>query len=91
MALNQEPYDYVYSTDAWLACENGQELCFSGDDTKAPNAAWPWSTGYKVEVGYFDKRKIHLRKWAYVMWDVERLESWKVLEMDAEEMMKNKT
>jgi hypothetical protein len=88
--LGQEPYDYVYSTDAYLACEDQEELRFSNDDAKGPNAAWPWSTDYKVEVDYFQRHKEGLRKWAYVMWDIERLERWNVLEMDAEYVIKNK-
>jgi len=74
-ALGQEPYDYVYDTDANRACEDEEELLFSSDDTKGPNAGWTWSTGNKVEIDYFPSYKRGLRKWDYVMWDINRLQS----------------
>ncbi len=76
-ALEEDPFDWVYRTDMDTAAEDGQELLFEDDSlVDDPNAAWPWSTNQKVETLYFQERKQPLRKWAYVMWDLRRLEDW---------------
>ena len=55
---------------------------YSDSDKDAPNAAWTWSTGNKVEFNYFQPDKEDLRGWGYVMWDKERLGQWGILEED---------
>ena len=56
---------------------------FHKDDCKdGPNAAWPWSTGNKVEIRYNQPDTAGLRKWGYVMWDKERLDQWTILQKD---------
>ena len=57
----------------------------SDSDKDAPNAAWTWSTGNKVELNYFQPDKEELRGWGYVMWDKERLGQWGILEEDPRE------
>ena len=66
--------------DAWTS---GATLKFSRDsDSDGPNAAWPWSTGDKVEIRYYQSHKEGLRKWGYVMWDKWRLDRWSVLQQN---------
>jgi len=79
-ALGEEPYNYMVPTDVNAAYLNEEELDFCGDRMDGPNAAWPWSTDNKVEVWYAHWDKENLRKWAYVMWGVDRLESWEILD-----------
>lgn len=92
--LRNDSYDFAYSSlsrvleekgpewdnpmyDAW---ENQAFQGFHGDDDRdGPNAAWPWSTENKVEIRYYQSDKEGLRKWAYVMWDKERLDQWAIL------------
>ena len=78
-ALGEQPYDYVYVTDAYDDWRGKSPLRFV-DDSGGPNAAWAWSNGDIVELFSFQGRKTDLRKWGYVMWDKERLDSWGVLE-----------
>lgn len=89
-ALNTESYDSMgFETDANTAWEAGESIEFpeGGDDlADGMNAAWPWSTGYKAEVLYFQPEKEGLRGWAYVMWDRARLERWKVVDAGIEEV-----
>ena len=82
--LEEESYDSVYETDAFVAAENGeQELIFEDDRlVHGPNAAWPWSTKRKTYMRYFEKDKESLRRWAYVMWDIGRLQGWGVSEVN---------
>ena len=82
-ALEEDPYDWVYQTEMYTAAEDGQELLFDDDSlVDGPNAAWPWSTNHKVDVLYFQEHKQPLRKWAYVMWDLDRLEEWRILDVE---------
>jgi len=84
-ALDEDEYDWVYPTDMNAAYEAGQELLFEDDGlVDGPNAAWPWSTHQKVCIFYFEEHKWPLRKWAYVMWDLGRLEDWKILDVSSE-------
>ena len=86
-ALDEIPYDWVYLTDMYFAAEAGQALLFEDDSlVDGPNAAWPWSTNHKVSVLYFEGHKQPLRKWAYVMWDLGRLEDWRILEVDPKQL-----
>jgi hypothetical protein len=86
-ALKEDPYDWVFQTDMYTAAENGQELLFEDDIlVDGPNAAWPWSTNQKVDILYFQKHKQPLRKWAYVMWDLSKLEDWRILDVDPEQV-----
>jgi hypothetical protein len=86
-ALEEDPYDRVYQTDIYTAAEDGQELLFEDDSlVDGPNAAWPWSTNQKVDVLYFQEQKQPLRKWAYVMWDLGKLEDWRILDVDPEQV-----
>ncbi|RFU29746.1 hypothetical protein B7463_g6606, partial [Scytalidium lignicola] len=51
-ALEVETYDYMYPTDSYYAYEAGESLEFESDNAiDGPNAAWPWSTEYRIE-GY---------------------------------------
>ncbi|RFU29827.1 hypothetical protein B7463_g6496, partial [Scytalidium lignicola] len=85
-ALEQEPYDFMFPTDANEAYDAEEQLLFGSDsDVDSPNAAWPWSSDYKVDVWYFQIWKRGLRKWAYVMWDCDRLQRWNILDMNADE------
>lgn len=71
--------------DAWM---NEAFLEFYSDsDRDGPNAAWPWSTGNKVEIHYYQSNKEDLRKWGYVMWDSERLEQWKILQENSDDYL----
>ena len=54
------------------------QIC-SDSDKDAPNAAWTWSTGNRVELHYYQPDKEDLRKWGYVMWDKERLDQCYIL------------
>ena len=64
--------------DAWL---NEAPLGFDRDNDKnSPNAAWPWSTRNKVELRYYQSHTESLRKWGYVMWDIDRLDRWSILQ-----------
>lgn len=81
--LEEMPYDYVYSTDAFDDWINQSPLRFI-DDNDGPNAAWTWSNGDKVELFPFESSKEDLRKWGYVMWDKDRLDRWGVLESSNE-------
>jgi hypothetical protein len=57
-ALEEDPYHWVYHTDMYAAAENGQELLFEDDSLiDGPNAAWPWSTNYNVDILYFQEYK----------------------------------
>jgi hypothetical protein len=86
-ALEQDPYDWVYQTDMYYAAKDGRELLFEDDSlVDGPNAAWPWSTDHKVEVLYFEPHKQPLREWAYVMWDLGRLEDWRILDVDLKQL-----
>ena len=86
-ALEEDPYDWVYQTDIYTAAEDGQELRFEDDSlVDGPNAAWPWSTNQKVDVLYFQEYKQPLRKWAYVMWDISKLEDWRILDVNPEQV-----
>jgi hypothetical protein len=90
-ALCEEPVDYVFPIDTYAAYEALEDLRFHGDnDIHGPNAAWPWSRHYKVEVFYFQTFAASFRRWGYVMWDFERLERWKVLEQEVGEMSEKK-
>ncbi|KAL9069540.1 MAG: hypothetical protein Q9161_005458 [Pseudevernia consocians] len=77
--LEEEPYDYVYGTNAFGDWINKLALRFVGE-SDGPNAAWTWSNGELVELFAFQPSKENLRKWGYVMWDKERLDQWGVLE-----------
>jgi len=52
-----------------------------------PNAAWPWSTRILGDQSrcklVFECKAESLGSWGYVMWDVSRLESLKILENQA--------
>ncbi|KAH8808779.1 hypothetical protein F5884DRAFT_381720 [Xylogone sp. PMI_703] len=86
-ALEVEPYDWMYQTEAYDAYADEEPLHFeSDDDVEGPNAAWAWANGYKAEIWYFRPGRKNVRKWAYVMWDVDRLRRWKVLDMDVKEV-----
>jgi hypothetical protein len=61
----------------------GQEISFDGDQVNKYNAAWPWANEYKTEIHYYKRKDRCLRRWAYVMWDIERLKEWKVLDITA--------
>ena len=86
-ALVEDPYDYIYGTDAFNDWINKLPLRFV-DDSDGPNAAWTWSNGDKVELFPFQYYKENLRKWGYVMWDKERLDRWGVLESSNEEYVR---
>lgn len=86
-AMEEEPYDYVYRTDAFGDWINKLPLRFV-DDSSGPNAAWTWSNGDIVELFSFQPPKEGLRQWGYVMWDKERLDRWRVLESSNEEYMR---
>lgn len=85
--LEEEPYDYVYRTNAFGDWINKLALRFVGD-SDGPNAAWTWSNGGSVELFPFQPSKENLRKWGYVMWDKERLDRWGVLESSNEEYVR---
>jgi hypothetical protein len=86
-ALEEDPYDWVYQTDIYTAAEDGQEILFEDDSlVDGPNAAWPWSTNQKVDVLYCQEHKQPLRKWAYVMWDLGKLEDWRILDVVPEQV-----
>jgi hypothetical protein len=87
-ALEEPPYDWVYQTDMYYDAEvDGRELLFEDDSlVDGPNAAWPWSTNYKVCIMFFEGHKQPLREWAYVMWDLGRLEDWRILDVDPKQL-----
>jgi hypothetical protein len=71
----------------YTTAEDGQELLFEDDSlVDGPNAAWPWSTNHKVHIFYFEAPKRPLGKWAYVMWDLGRLEYWRILDVDTKQV-----
>lgn len=85
--LEEEPYDYVYRTNAFDDWVNKLPLRFV-DDCDGPNAAWTWSNGDMVELFPFQPSKENPRKRGYVMWDKERLDRWGVLESSNEEYVR---
>ena len=85
--LEEEPYDYVYRTNAFIDWINKVALRFV-DDSEGFNAAWAWSNGGVVELFPFQPSKENPRKWGYVMWDKERLDRWGVLESSNEEYVR---
>ena len=55
-------------------------------DEAGPEEVWRWSHQFEVPgtfVHYYNQAP--LRRWAYVMWDVERLNSWKVFDQTWDE------
>jgi len=85
--LNEDPYDWVYQTDMYIAAEDEQQLLFEDDNViVSPNAAWPWSTDRKMTVVYFQGHKKPIREWAYVMWDLSRLKEWGILDTTPKEV-----
>ena len=85
--LEEEPYDFVYRTDAYTNWINKSLLQFASD-SEGPNAAWTWSNGDVQELFPFEPEKKVPRKWGYVMWDKERLDRWGVLESSNEEYVR---
>ena len=71
--------------DAW---NRKDSLAFHKDgDKDGPNAAWPWSTGNKVELCYNQPGTAGLRKWGYVMWDKDRLDRWSILQENPDDYL----
>ena len=55
------------------------------DDDDGPAKAWHWANkGTETRDDYFQKKNRHLRWCGYVMWDIERLEQWRLLDRDQE-------
>ena len=85
-ALEEEAADWddpMY--DAWVRKDT---LAFHNDDCKdGPNAAWPWSTGNKVEIRFNQSHTEGLRKWGYVMWDKDRLDRWSILQENPDDYL----
>ena len=81
MCLEDYPYDYVHRTAQYDRWVDGTDLPFTSDNG-GPNAAWTWANDNKPEIYYFREETEPLRKWAYVMWDKERLDRWGILEED---------
>lgn len=70
--LQAEPYDHVNHTARYNEWRNALFLPFIGDH-EGPNLAWVWLNKYKVQIFYFEEATTCLREWAYVMWDMERV------------------
>ena len=62
-----------------------EEQAFVSDD-EGPNATWCWSNEDKFQNPYFGKEQEDLRKWAYMMWDKERVDRCGVLDTDIESL-----
>jgi hypothetical protein len=88
IALLRTPYDEIHPIERHLAYMSRKKISFDGDQARKCNAAWLWANDYKTEIYYYKPKDKSLRRWAYVMWDIERLQKWKVLDMTAEEMRK---
>lgn len=78
--VEETPYDFMSHTQRYHDWMNQAELRFTKDTFGNPNAAWPWSTGNKVEILYNERPE--LIEWGYVFWDKERLDRWGILEQD---------
>lgn len=70
--LQAEPYDHVNRTARYYEWRNAIFLPFKGDH-EGPNLAWALVNRYKVQIFYFEEHTTCLREWAYVMWDMERV------------------
>lgn len=81
-ALRENPYALLSGTDLTRASHAGDPLIFDGDCLSKPNAAWTWANDDTVQMNYGELQNQSLQKWAYVMWDSERLEKLKVLSED---------
>ena len=85
-ALLLNPYDLVEQTPLHVAAKNSNEHLFEDDSLiHGPNAAWVWSNDQKVSILYFQVEKQVLRDWAYVMWDVDMLKDWGILDVQPPE------
>ncbi|KAM3065823.1 hypothetical protein ACMFMG_009952 [Clarireedia jacksonii] len=85
-ALREDPYALSSATNLTRAGHNGDPLIFDGDCLSKPNAAWTWANENTMQIHYGELRNQSLQKWAYVMWDSERLEKLKVLSEDINTM-----
>jgi hypothetical protein len=86
-AFQEQPARAIYFSEDNGAPEEGDELRFISEE-EGPNAGWVWSRQNKVAFWYFEYHREGLREWAYVMWDLERLDQWGVLRADAEILAK---
>jgi len=75
--LEAPSYDYFHRTVRYNEWTNEISLRFISDND-GPNFAWTWANSNKVEIFYFKESAKHLREWAYVMWDKERVKKWRL-------------
>jgi len=85
-ALREDPYALSSNTDLTRASQHRDPLIFDGDCLSKPNAAWTWANDNTVQIYYGESQNQSLQKWAYVMWDSERLEKLNVLSEDVNAM-----
>jgi hypothetical protein len=85
-ALRQDPYALWSDTDLTQSSHQRDPLLSDGDYLSERTAAWTWANENTVQVYYGEAQNQSLRKWAYVMWDIERLEKWEVLREDVNAM-----
>ena len=82
-ALEQAP---EWDDPMYDACKREDTIAFHEDGYEdGPNAAWPWSTGNKIQISYHRSDRAGLRKWGYVMWDKGRLDQWSILQENFED------
>lgn len=72
-----DPYRYRWQDGRYTYerefLEENSELKFQGDGFSQPNGGWTLAHANKICWWYAEKDLNTLRKWAYVMWDHERL------------------
>ncbi|MCJ1473543.1 hypothetical protein MMC13_002194 [Lambiella insularis] len=67
--------DCYQEGEEWDDEQNGVALIMTGDAT-GPNEAWCRTNDYQVTTGYYEWWAEDWRRWAYVIWDSERLRTW---------------
>jgi hypothetical protein len=67
---DHDAYEYICSTIS--------KPLIVDDRDPGPEAVWRWA--YEPDEIVFSPRQAPLRKWAYVMWDQERLDAWGIFD-----------
>lgn len=83
MALSTTLQFYERDIVRGVRKRDNADLTFD-DEEKGPNAAWSWIIARRNEGARVDLED--LRVWGFVMWDRERLDSWKVLREDPKDV-----
>ncbi|KAF7513070.1 hypothetical protein GJ744_011336 [Endocarpon pusillum] len=72
--LETTPVRLSYESETREAFFHGDEEIFETDEgAEGPNFAWCWAGKQKFQAYYASADRAHLRRWGYVMWDLQRL------------------